>query len=595
MMASENQTGSTLPRQMAQLLAVIGESDVRAKIFALLGALVAVVVATAYAQIILNAWNQPFYDALARKDAGVFVDQLVVFAKIAGVMLVLNVAQAWLAQHTKIALRCAVADRLLSQWLAPLIAVRLSQAGEVGENPDQRIHEDVRHLAELTTDLGVGLLQSTLLLLTFAGVLWTLSGSLTLAMGDRVFAAPGYMLWCALLYSGLAALLSWRVGRPLIRLNENRYSEEAKLRSALVRVSEEIENITINGAESEAAGALKKLFDQVVAVMKRIAFATTGLTWVTAGVGWFAIVAPILIASPGYFRGDMTFGKLMMIVGAFNQVQGALGWFVNNFSAIADWRATLSRVVGFHGVLTRLQTVGEASRIEVEGGHEDSFVLTDLWIATAGGRKQLGDRHLVVQAGDRVAITGDAESERALFLAIAGLWPWGGGHIARPHRQSIVFMSRTGSVAPGRLRLSLTFPHPPNAYDDQTLRAALTAVGLERFAHAIDVEDRWDRRLSDDEKQRVAMARTLLVKPRWLVIHRALASFDPTSLARIADTFSNEMPDVGVIYIGDPPTPKFFTRAVDLATQDATAPGTSHAGVAPSMPETTRPPRSITL
>ena len=66
------------------------------------------------------------------------------------------------------------------------------------------------------------------------------------------------------------------------------------------------------------------------------------MTWVTAGVGWLAIVAPILVAAPAYFYGAMTFGKLMMVVGAFNQVQQALGWFVDNFSGIADWRATLA-------------------------------------------------------------------------------------------------------------------------------------------------------------------------------------------------------------------------------------------------------------
>ncbi len=54
------------------------------------------------------------------------------------------------------------------------------------------------------------------------------------------------------------------------------------------------------------------------------------------------IVAPIVIAAPGYFGGQLTFGQLMMVVGAFNQVQGFARWFVDNFSAIADWRATLA-------------------------------------------------------------------------------------------------------------------------------------------------------------------------------------------------------------------------------------------------------------
>ena len=42
--------------------------------------------------------------------------------------------------------------------------------GEIGINPDQRIHEDARRLSELSADLGIGLLQASLLLLSFLGV-----------------------------------------------------------------------------------------------------------------------------------------------------------------------------------------------------------------------------------------------------------------------------------------------------------------------------------------------------------------------------------------------------------------------------------------
>ena len=53
---------------------------------------------------------------------------------------------------------------------------------------------------------------------------------------------------------------------------------------------------------------------------RRIISAVVRLTWVTAGYGWITVVAPIVIASPVYFAGDMSFGGLMMAVGAFNQV-----------------------------------------------------------------------------------------------------------------------------------------------------------------------------------------------------------------------------------------------------------------------------------
>ena len=125
----------------------------------------------------MNAWNKPFYDALARKDFDGFLAQLLVFAVIAAGLLSLNVAQIWLNQMMKLKLREGLVRDLLDQWLAPGRAFRLAGAGEIGVNPDQRIHEDARHLTELSTDLGIGLLQASLLLVSFIGVLWILSST----------------------------------------------------------------------------------------------------------------------------------------------------------------------------------------------------------------------------------------------------------------------------------------------------------------------------------------------------------------------------------------------------------------------------------
>ena len=559
-------TEDSLAAQLMGLAAALLASRQRRKVILLLVALVAVVGATAYAQILLNAWNQPFYDALSRKDVSAFIVQLGVFAELAGVLLVLNVAQAWLNLKSKIILRKRLVEDLVAEWLAPLRAVRLLQAGEIGENPDQRIHEDARHLTELSTDLGIGLLQSSVLLLSFVGVLWILSDRMVFTIAGHVFVAPGYMVWCALLYSGVASLLSWRVGRQLIHLNAERYAREAQFRFALVRVNEEIEGVTLDGGEADEKERLDWIVRGIVQVFEQIVLATTWLTCVTAGFGWLAIVAPILVAAPSYFYGAMTFGKLMMVVGAFNQVQQALGWYANNFSGIADWRATLLRVVSFRTTLLTIDKLGEGqSRIELDGRHEESIVIDELWIATPDGSLALSEPHLEVKPGDHVLITGERDAERALFQAIAGLWPWGGGRIARPHRRSMAFMPTPGYAPPGTLREALAYPHPPQTYDDARIREAFAVVGLEHFAPMLDENERWDRRLSDNDKQCLAMARVLLQRPRWVVLNRALAALDPEVAQRVASAFEQHMADVGVIYIGPLPNGHGrFPRVVNL-------------------------------
>jgi vitamin B12/bleomycin/antimicrobial peptide transport system ATP-binding/permease protein len=555
--------------QLIGMTAALWASHQRAKVIALFLALVAVVGLTAFLQILLNAWNQPFYDALARKDVPAFIVQLGAFAKLAGVLLVLNVAQAWLNLKSKLILRKGLVEDLAAEWLAPLRAVRLSQIGELGENPDQRIHEDARHLTELSTDLGIGLLQSTLLLLSFVGVLWALSDNLVFTMFGHTFVLPGYMVWCALLYAGIASLVSWGVGRPLIHLNSERYAREAQFRFALVRVNEEIEGVSLDGGEADEKERLDWILNGVVQVFDQIVLATTWLTSVTAGFGWLAIVAPILIAAPAYFFGAMTFGKLMMVIGAFNQVQQALGWFANNFSSIADWRATLLRVASFRTMLVTIDKVGEGqSEIALDGSHEESIVLDDLWIATTAGRLTLSEPHLEVKPGDRVLITGDRDAERALFQAIAGLWPWGGGRVARPHRQSMVFIATPSYVPPGTLREALAYPRPPQAFDEAQIRKAFAVVGLDHLMPLLDENERWDRRLSDIDKQCLSVVRILLQKPRWVVLNRALAALDVDAARRVATEFELNMAEVGIIYIGPLPNghghfPRIVTIALD--------------------------------
>src|SRR6202034_4505517 len=109
----------------------------------------------------------PFYDALARKNLDAFVEQLLVFLVIAAGLLSLNVAQTWLNQMIKLKLREGLLEDLLNEWLAPRRAFRLAEEGEIGVNPDQRIDQDAQHLTELSTDLGIGLLQDSLLLISF--------------------------------------------------------------------------------------------------------------------------------------------------------------------------------------------------------------------------------------------------------------------------------------------------------------------------------------------------------------------------------------------------------------------------------------------
>jgi vitamin B12/bleomycin/antimicrobial peptide transport system ATP-binding/permease protein len=310
-----------------------------------------VVCATAAAQVALNAWNGPFYDAIAARNFPAFLDQLLVFAAIAGGLLTLNVAQAWLREMIKLRTREWLTRHLFGEWLKPGRSIRLARAGEVGVNPDQRIHEDARRLTELSADLGIGLLQASLLLLSFLGVLWTVSGALGIWICGISLTIPGYMVWCALIYAASGSWLTWRVGRPLVGMYSRRYQRESEFRFALFQANQQMHNIASLRDEEGEKRRLGLDLEKVLVMVREIVDATAKLTWITAGYGWISIVAPIVIASPAYFNGRLSFGELMVVVGGFSQVNQSLRWFVDNFALLAEWRAALLRVVKFRETL----------------------------------------------------------------------------------------------------------------------------------------------------------------------------------------------------------------------------------------------------
>jgi putative ATP-binding cassette transporter len=543
---------SGLMPQLGMVSRALWTAPVRNALLLLATAIFLVIVATAYGQIRLNSWNQPFYDALSRRNFGQFLVQLGVFGIIGGTLLALNVAQNWLTEMLKLKLREGLVHDLVENWLSPGRAFRLASAGPIGVNPDQRMHEDARHLTELSAALGVGLLQASILLITFVGVLWALSTDFVFHVEGRNFAIPGYMVWAAVIYSGSASFLSYWVGRSLIDRNAARYAREADLRFSLVRVNEHIDAIALTSGEADEARHIEIDMTAVLAAMRSLVSGLTRLTWITAGYGWFTLVAPILVAAPLYFAGTLTFGGLMKAAGAFIQVQSSLRWFVDNFSTIADWRATLLRVASFRRAVLNTDILHDVQgRITFDDGPPGKFTIDHLEIASPTGCTMLEETHVEVQAGERIRIVGESGTGKTLlFRTLAGLWPWGAGHIARPTGEEMLYLPRVPYLPPGTLREVLAYPSSVEHFDENAFAPVLERLNLARLVPLLDRTLRWDQDLSVDTQQSLVIAGALLRSPRWIFIDEVLDALDESTRNRVIDVLSHDLRQTGIIYIG---------------------------------------------
>src|SRR5262245_44625853 len=307
------------------------------------------------------------------------------------------------------------------------------------------------------------------------------------------------MVWAAIIYAGVASWLSWLVGRPLIRLNADRYAREADLRYSLVRVNEHVDAISLAGGEADEQRRLELDLATVLAATRRIVNAIVRLEWITAGYGWITVVAPIVIASPVYFAGNMTFGGLMMAVGAFNQVHSSLRWFVDHIGGIADWRATLLRVADSRAAMLKADDLHDVEkRITLDEGEADKLTFENVGVCSPAGSTELVEREVTITPGERVLVLGHQGAGKTLFFrAIAGLWPWGSGRIGLPANEPVTFVPRTPYLPTGTLRAVLSCLLAPDAYAEADLTAMLTKLGLGRLAGQLDRDARWDRELGE--------------------------------------------------------------------------------------------------
>jgi vitamin B12/bleomycin/antimicrobial peptide transport system ATP-binding/permease protein len=565
---------------MAQLLCLLRalcHSRYRSRLGAFALLLLAVVGANTYGQIRLNAWNGSFYDTLERRSWWLLGSELGTFLIICGGLLLLVVAQTWLQEMIKIRLREWLTHHLLDDWLAPKRAYLLSHAGEVGVNPDQRVQDDAKHLAELTASLAFGLLQATLLLVTFVGVLWVLSSQVVFTLNKQPFTVPGYMVWCALFYAAAGSWLTWLVGRPLIRLNAERCAREADFRFALVRVHESAEAIALHRGERDEREILNGSVTGVVHIGREIARGVARLTWVTSGYGWLALVVPVLVASPGYFNGAMTLGGLMMVVGAFNQVQQSLRWFVDNFATIATWRATLLRVMAFRDGLSHLgaaeqeEAAANETRIAVGAHPEGKLAFKALSLALRDGRAEFDAPVVEIERGERVLIVSEPCADKGKLLrAIAGLLTRGEGTILLPPAHEVMFVPARPYMPLTTLRAAVTYPDDAANFADSAVYAALERVGLEHLIPRLAERERWDKILQGDEQQSVALARLILHAPRWVFVEDTTAAMNEEHHFLLRSIFSRELAHATLVSCTTSPALEgFYTRTIALRGRSA--------------------------
>ena len=533
----------------------------------LLGLIVAINLGNVYVGIQMNGWNRGFYNALQIFDSGELLRQLGWFFLIASSGVTLTVTALYFNQMLQIRWRRWLTEKYVKAWLTNQAYYQLQLKGEI-DNPDQRISEDIQLFTTQACTLGINLFTSIVGMGSFLFILWGLSGPAAIPLGK--FGAvyiPGYLVWAALLYAGLATWITTKVGRPLVPLNFLKQRFEGDFRFSLVRVRENAESVASYGGEKVELGLFKERFHSVADNFRRIMKRQMRLGSFTSSYGQVAFVFPYLVVAPRYFAKQMPLGGLMQVVNAFVYVSDRLSYVITAYSDIVAWLAVTERLAGFDRKLQELHAPcppDDGIKIRRSGV---SVSVEDLDLDLPDGSALLRGVSCEPAKGSALLISGPTGTGKSTLLrAIAGIWPFGRGNI-RIGEGRMLLVPQRPYLPQGTLANALSYPSTDGqSFTAAELGAALGEVGLGSYASQLDVVDNWGQRMSLGEQQRLAFARVLLAEPALLFLDEATSGLDEAGEARLYGLLMSAPWQPTVVSVGHRSTLiQFHDAILDLA------------------------------
>ena len=186
----------------------------------------------------LNYWNRDFFNALARRDGDALWGQIAVFAPFAIMSVGLSVISVWTRMTTQRKWRQWLTTAILGDWLADNHYRKLEAAPGDYNNAEYRISYDAKSATDSPVDLTLGLVNSVMTASVFTGVLWSVGGGLTVAVGGLMATIPGYLVIGAVIYALVFTGVMLVIGRNLPSVIQMQSQSEAEFLAAANEIRE---------------------------------------------------------------------------------------------------------------------------------------------------------------------------------------------------------------------------------------------------------------------------------------------------------------------------------------------------------------------
>ena len=485
--------------------------------------------------VILSYVGRDFMTSLSEKNMPVFYHTLLLYLGVFVVATPVSVFYSFIRKKLGINWRLWLTNHFLSRYFENRAYYHINDDKNI-DNPDQRISQDISSFTVTSLTFLSILFFSLVQLISFVGILWTISVILVLVL---------------IAYAVIGTAVTIFFGTRLIHLNFQQLRREANLRYGLVHIRDNAESIAFYRGEAREENQVRQRLLDAIGNLRMLIGWERNLESFTKGYEYLILVLPIVVMAPMYFSGQIKFGVVTQAEGAFVQVLGALSIIVSQFEELSNFAAGITRLETFATALdqaTVKEIIESAPVIESKEGPR--LALEHVTLQTPNYQQTLlRDATADVPPGRGMLIVGASGAGKSSVLrAVAGLWNAGEGRIFRPPLEDMLFLPQRPYMVLGSLREQLLYPHLDLETSEDELRAVLEKVNLADLPERVggfDAVMDWGQLLSLGEQQRLAFARLLLTKPPYAVLDEATSALDVANEAQLY----RQLQKLGTTYI----------------------------------------------
>lgn len=281
---------------------------------------------------VLNSYvGRYFMSAIEHRDYDGFVRYAWIYVGVFAASTVAGVLFRFSEERLGLLWREWLTRRITSIYIDRHLYLCLGR-GDTLSNPDQRITEDIRQLTTATLSFVLMIINGTVTVFSFSGVLWAISPTL---------------FSVAVAYACLGSIVAILLGKPLVRLNYQQSDYEANLRSELIHTREEAEKISAAGKEAETRRRLSDEIGILFINLRRIIAVNRNLNFFTSGYNYLIQLIPVVLVAPLFISKQVEFGIIGQSAMAFSTLLGAFSLVITQIQAISSYATVVVRLSEF--------------------------------------------------------------------------------------------------------------------------------------------------------------------------------------------------------------------------------------------------------